>query len=181
MVMSRSLGAPHRALPTLAAVIVAMTVSGCGGDPAGPGTPAPATTVSPTAPDDGTSTTEPADDDGALAWRSTRGGMCPEGPCRSALVVHDDGTWNYEAEDGESAGRLEESELSELRAAVEDTGLTPDGEPATACAADSDGTSVTYGWSIDGQEHEVDSCDVLIDVDDPLVRAIDELAARVEG
>ncbi|MEE6296640.1 hypothetical protein [Georgenia wangjunii] len=116
-----------------------------------------------------------------VARRSTRGGMCPGGPCRSELVVTGDGTWSYQVEDGTSEGHLSDAELSRLREAVEDTGLGSEAEPATGCAADSDGTSVSYGWTVDGQEHEVDSCEVLISAHDPLVQALDQLAARLEG
>ncbi|MEE6273329.1 hypothetical protein V2J56_08205 [Georgenia sp. MJ206] len=116
-----------------------------------------------------------------FARRSTRGGMCPEGPCRSELVVNVDGSWSYQTEDGASEGHLSDAELSRLREAVGDTGLGSGTEPATQCAADSDGTSVSYGWTIDGQEYEVDSCEVLISADDPLVQALDQLAASLEG
>lgn len=60
------------------------------------------------------------------------------------------------------------------------TGLLS-GAASTDCAADSDGTSFTYTWVVDGQEHRVDSCERSIRADDPLARILDDLAARAAG
>lgn len=114
------------------------------------------------------------------AERSTRGGLCPEGPCQSQLVVEGDGAWRYSADDGESEGQLTADELSRLRDAVLQTGLAKATTASTHCAEHSDGTSFGYSWTVDGQQHAVDSCRVQIDAGDSLVQALDELAERAE-
>lgn len=113
--------------------------------------------------------------------RTTWGGLCPEGPCRSELVVDGDGAWRYEAEDGREQGRLSGAELDRLRRAVLATGLSEDGPASTHCAADSDGRSVAYSWTVGDESRRVDSCEVAVDADDPLVVELEELAARVTG
>lgn len=92
-----------------------------------------------------------------------------------------DGAWRLHTEDGTSEGRLADAELEKVLEAVESTGLGSPAEVATACAADSDGTSVSYSWTTHGQQHEVDSCETVIATSDPLVQVLDQLAARLEN
>lgn len=115
------------------------------------------------------------------AERSTRGGMCPQGPCQSRLIVEDDGGWHYSANDGESEGQLTEDELSRLRDAVLHSELAEVTTTSTHCAEDSDGTSFGYAWTVDGQRYAVDSCEVKIEWDDPLVQVLEDLAGRLKG
>ena len=160
-------------LATGVTVVAAVLLSGCSGagdgsapDPAGPGMVA--------------ARTHAAGPEMTLT-RTTWGGLCPEGPCRSELVVDGDGAWRYEAEDGREQGRLSGAELDRLRRAVLATGLSEDGPASTHCAADSDGRSVAYSWTVGGESLRVDSCEVAVDADDPLVVELEELAARVTG
>lgn len=113
--------------------------------------------------------------------RSTWGGLCPEGPCRSELVVEPDGTWHYRAQDGQEQGRLDGAGLAGLHEAVRATALLEDGSPSTGCAADYDGRSVAYSWTIGDQEHRVDSCEVQIDPHDPLVVELEALFGPLQG
>ena len=161
--------------PVLAGVTVvaAVLLGGCSGagdgsapDPAGPGMVAARTHVA--GPE-------------MTLTRTTWGGLCPEGPCRSELVVDGDGAWRYEAQDGSEQGRLSGAELDRLRRAVLATRLSEDGPTSTHCAADSDGRSVAYSWTVGGESRRVDSCEVAVDADDPLVVELEGLAARVTG
>ncbi|WP_134774110.1 hypothetical protein [Ornithinimicrobium flavum] len=106
--------------------------------------------------------------------------MCADGPCRAELVVGGDGGWRLDTQDGASEGRLTDAELDQVLDAVETTGLASASEVATVCAADSDGTSFSYSWTADGEQHEVDSCETVIPTSDPLVQVLDQLAARLE-
>ena len=49
-----------------------------------------------------------------LAERHTWGGMCPEGPCRSALAISDDGAWTWSDEAADSQGRISPRDHDEL-------------------------------------------------------------------
>lgn len=78
-------------------------------------------------------------------------------------------------------GRLTDAELNEVLEAVQNTGLASASETSTVCAADSDGTSFSYSWTVDGEQHEIDSCETVIPTSDPLVQVLDQLADQVEG
>ncbi|KQY21219.1 hypothetical protein ASD16_18020 [Cellulomonas sp. Root485] len=114
--------------------------------------------------------------------RHTWGGMCPDGPCGSDLVVEDDGSWTYSSsdEDGDASGTLTDSELDALHTAVADTTVGSESAAAVACAADVDDTSVRYAWTFDDDSGAASSCEVVIDGGDPLVLYLDELAASFD-
>ena len=113
--------------------------------------------------------------------RHTWGGMCPDGPCGSDLVVEDDGSWTYSSsETDDGSGTLSASELDALHTAVADTTVGSESAAAVACAADVDDTSVRYAWTFDDDSGAASSCEVVIDGGDPLVRYLDELAASVD-
>lgn len=132
------------------------------------------TACSPTVPDPA-----PGESANPLAARHTWGGMCAEGPCASALEVTEDGRWTWEDGWQEHRGQLSPQQLSRLRRAVADTGLLAATDDAPACAADADGTAVRYGWATADGWASVSSCDVLIEGRDPLVRALEGLAAEL--
>lgn len=148
------------------AVAAVVLLGGCAGETEGMSADA-------TAPD--------VTDGDVTVTRSTWGGLCPEGPCRSELVVEPDGTWQYRAQDGQEHGRLDGAGLAGLHEAVRATTLLEDGPPSTGCAADYDGRSVAYSWTIGDEEHRVDSCEVQIDPHDPLVVELDALFGGLQG
>ncbi|USQ75186.1 hypothetical protein [Ornithinimicrobium cryptoxanthini] len=169
MVVNRLRASRRQVWATLAAALLLALLGGCGdGD---------STTRQPTA-EHSQLTAERSE---FTVERTTRGGLCAEGPCRSELVVEHDGVWHYRANDGESKGRLTEGELSQVREALMSTRLGQATAPSTHCAEDSDGTSIGYAWTVDGHRQDVDSCEVQIKTDDPLVRALDELAERLKS
>ena len=125
-----------------------------------------------------------------LAERHTWGGMCPEGPCRSALAISDDGAWTWSDEAADSQGRISPREVDLLREAIVSSAFSPaDGGPTTSgaplpqparCEAHADGRSVRYGWAAPGQGWQVvDSCEQAVDPRDPLVVHLEELARRL--
>ncbi|AXH97376.1 hypothetical protein [Ornithinimicrobium avium] len=181
MSLFRLLGAPHRAVPVLVAVMVAVPLLGCGEGAVESEAPVATSAASDTdeGPAAASTTSEPFTR--FTVERSTWGGMCAEGPCRSELVVEGDGRWRYEEHDGEDEGQLTVDELDRLLEAVTRTRLSQTRSPSTRCAADSDGTSVAYSWTIEDEKHRVDSCEVSIDTEDPLVQELESLAHRITG
>jgi hypothetical protein len=154
-------------VPLLAlALALALPLAGCS-----PGAPDPA----------GPPGTAPGAAAGPLAERHTWGGLCPEGPCTTTLEVSGDGRWTWDDGVGREGGRLGDAQLSRLRRAVAATGLGAPTGAAPGCAADSDGTSVRYGWAATDGWGTASSCEVLVDPADPLVRALDGLADEVDG
>ncbi|WP_028047578.1 hypothetical protein [Cellulomonas sp. URHE0023] len=112
--------------------------------------------------------------------RHTWGGLCATGPCASDLVVQDDGTWTYSSsETQDTSGTLSDTELDALYAAVADTALGGASAATQECAADADGTSVRYTWTLDDESGAASSCETAIDGKDPLVAYLDELATSV--
>jgi hypothetical protein len=175
---------PRRVLGALGGVVrgvalgLALALTGCANVQSSPqavAEPAPPPAAQPSARPPG------AVPESWRAQRQTYGGLCAQGPCGSTLVVRSDGTWRLRTEGRTAEGVLDDAELDRLGEAVASTGLASPADPATACAADSDGTSVSYAWAADGQAHKVDSCEVVVRTEDPLVRALEELAARLGG
>ena len=110
--------------------------------------------------------------------RRTWGGMCPGGPCQATLLVVGDGRWSLVTQAVRTSGILRQDEVAALARAVIVTRLdqttgTPD------CAADHDGTSVSYTWTVAGRRLSTSSCDHPIPRSDPFVIEVERLAARL--
>jgi hypothetical protein len=115
------------------------------------------------------------------AERHTWGGLCAAGPCASDLVVQDDGTWTYSSSEvDETSGSLSATDLDALHAAVAATTLGDESTPAADCAADYDGTSVRYAWTLDDRSGAASTCETVVSATDPLVRYLDELADSLD-
>ena len=112
--------------------------------------------------------------------RRTWGGRCPEGPCRSELVVESTGRWTLQTEAEYREGAFLPEDIGSLARAVQETRLDEaTGRPT--CAADFDGTAVEYVWRSAGETHSISSCDHPIDDGDPLAATLEELARRTDG
>lgn len=110
--------------------------------------------------------------------RRTWGGMCPGGPCQATLLVVGDGRWSLVTQAARTTGTLPQDQVAALARAVTLTTLdqttgTPD------CAADHDGTSVSYTWTVAGRRLSTSSCDHPIPRSDPFVIEVERLAARL--
>lgn len=99
--------------------------------------------------------------------RRTWGGMCAGGPCGSTLTVTADGTWVYVSEGKRTTGTLSRQQVVNLFYAVRVTQTWATHPRAShglaaakqACAADHDGTSAAYAWTLGGVSTSVSSCD----------------------
>lgn len=162
--MERRRGGPAgrvRALLPTALLLVTVGLAGCGVPQSGP-SPSPTGAAA-------------ATDLPELQRRAT-GGMCPEGPCKSVLVVEPDGRWTLTTEAKSTPGELTGRQRSEIAAAYNSTDRGATASPRPPCQADSDGTTVTYVWRLDGVTGSASTCDPAMDARDPLVRLLDDLA-----
>ncbi|NHA68375.1 hypothetical protein [Phycicoccus flavus] len=154
--------------------------------PAGPATPAPSgrlpapSTTTPSPPPSGTAAPPTAAPDplidrpDVLAALQRRGGMCPDNPCGSSLVVTADGTWTRtgvaKAQDG--SGELTDVQLEALRRAVGDTRLGEASAFDGTCPTAYDGQEVVVSWRVDGRLRTAASCTVEFPATDPLLRVL---------
>ena len=114
------------------------------------------------------------------AERHTWGGLCATGPCASDLVVEDDGTWTYSSSEADDeSGTLSATELDALHTAVADTAVGSETAAAVECAADYDGASVRYSWTLDDDSGAASSCETAIDAADPLVLYLEQFTASI--
>lgn len=137
---------------------------------------APSTTPSAT-PSATPSVAVPAD---LTIRRKTWGGLCPGGPCGSSLVVTASGAWVLSSESATRTDTLPRAGVAALALAARSSHLdaatgTPD------CAANHDGTSVAYSWTIDGVTRSASSCDHPIDRSDPLAVQVERVARSIKA
>jgi hypothetical protein len=111
-----------------------------------------------------------------VASREAEGGLCVSGQeCRSLLTVRSDGTWVLEgAED--RTGTLDPDQLTRLQDAAARTTLASAPPFTGTCPIAWDGQEYTYIWTSGDQRHTVASCDREVDLADPLVATLEELA-----
>jgi hypothetical protein len=142
-------------------LLVPLIASACMAAP-----PSPAATIS-------------IDSTATLASRSSVGGLCPDGPCRSAFAVRGDGRWEATDKDVVVAdGSVPTATLNDLAVATETTGLLSAPAFTGTCPTAFDGVEVIYRWtSPDGAAHQVSACDRQVPADDPLVLALDAAEA----
>lgn len=108
--------------------------------------------------------------------------MCPVDTCRDDLRVLSDGTWTWDGgTDRSAAGELSDAELDALTDAIAGTRLEDAPEFTDTCPIAYDGLEYTYLWVIEGTEHRVSSCEVVVDPEEPLVAILDGLAATASG
>ncbi|WP_344066448.1 hypothetical protein [Terrabacter lapilli] len=113
--------------------------------------------------------------------RRTWGGMCAGGACGSMLTVVADGTWVQVVQGKRTTGTLTRKQVVDLMYNVMVTQGRVDHarkaqHPATGkadCAADHDGTSMAYAWTLAGRSDAVSSCD-------PRRMPVDDVAFEME-
>ena len=147
----------------------ALCVSACTSGPATPGpveataSPVPAATPTPI----------PAAV-GVLLTVETRGGLCADGPCGTTVVVGRDGRVRSAAKPPSDLGTVSTEALAALDAAIARTdfaGLRS--HPFTGtCPTAYDGPEVVFTFETPGGTERVATCEVDVDFDSPLFRAV---------
>jgi hypothetical protein len=116
-----------------------------------------------------------------LVTVTTRGGECPEGACGSTLVIERDGRLRQTAPETVVLGQVPPDALVALDGAIKTADFAAiRARPFTGeCPVDFDGQEVVYEFAgPDGMER-IASCDVEIDPNHPLFKAVEAaLAAR---
>lgn len=115
---------------------------------------------------------------GMTLRRHTWGGMCAGGACSTSLDINWTGAWTYVDNGVTRTGTLTQDQMVALAKAAAVTRLdkatgTPD------CAADHDGTSVAYSWTLGGVTRSASSCDHPIDRSDSLAIQLERVADTV--
>ena len=117
---------------------------------------------------------EPAAGTGPLVTIETRGGECPRGACESLVLIERDGRLHRLRPDVGDMAQLS----PEVVAAIEGAILTTDfatvrSRPFTGeCPVNFDGQEIIYGFSTPSGVERIASCEVEIDPDHPLFRAV---------
>jgi hypothetical protein len=115
---------------------------------------------------------------GMALRRHTWGGMCAGGACSTSLDIYWTGAWTYVDNGITRTGTLTQNQMVALARAAAATRLDrASGTPV--CAANHDGTSVEYAWSLPGTSRSASSCDRPIDHGDPLAVELERVAESV--
>jgi hypothetical protein len=128
-----------------------------------------------------TSTVESkATPEGPLLTITTRGGLCPDGPCGSTVAIERDGRLHEVAPKAMEVGTIAPERMAALAAAIDATDFTAlrrnrfTGE----CPVNFDGQESIYQFATPGGVERIASCETQIDESHPLFLAIrDALAA----
>jgi hypothetical protein len=122
--------------------------------------------------------------DGPLVTVETRGGECFDGPCGGTIAIERDGRVHKVAPAPAQLGRIPEP----LRGALDQAIRTADFDRLRAtpfsgeCPVHVDGQEIIYTFTTSAETVRLASCEVEIDPDDPLYRAVDAaLAAARPG
>jgi hypothetical protein len=112
--------------------------------------------------------------DGPLLTVETRGGLCPEGPCGTTLVVERDGRARVAARPPNDLGSVPPLRLAALDLAIRAADFAElRRHPFTGtCPTAYDGPEVVYTFGAPGGAERVASCEVAIDPAAPLFRAV---------
>jgi hypothetical protein len=118
--------------------------------------------------------THAAASDGALVTIETRGGLCPDGPCGSTVVVERNGRIRLAAKPPNDLGTADAARLAAVEAAIAATDFDElRSHPFTGtCPTAYDGQEVVLSFATPGGIEVVASCEVAIDPHDPLFRAV---------
>ncbi|MDQ2965771.1 MAG: hypothetical protein M3R57_07990 [Chloroflexota bacterium] len=152
--------APSRSLVVLALGLVAALVAGCNVLPG----------AVPTA-------------SGPLVTVSTRGGECPAGACGSQIVIERDGRIHTLQPAPKDLGRVPADALSVLDVAIRtaDFALLKSHPFTGECPVNFDGQEVIYEFGAPSGVQRIASCEVEIDANHPLIRAVTNALVVTEG
>jgi hypothetical protein len=118
--------------------------------------------------------------EGPLLTITTRGGLCPDGPCGSTAAIERDGRLHEVAPKSIEVGTITPPRMAALAAAIDATDFTAlrrnrfTGE----CPVNFDGQETIYRFATPGGIERIASCETQIDESHPLFLAVrDALAA----
>jgi hypothetical protein len=116
---------------------------------------------------------------GPVVTVTTRGGECPDGPCRSTLVIERDGRLRQTAPEEVVLGQVPPDALATLDGAIKTTDFAAiRARPFTGeCPVNFDGQEVVYEFGAPGGVERVASCETEIDPVHPLFAAVDAALA----
>ena len=121
----------------------------------------------------------PAAPVGPLITITTRGGLCPDGPCGSTVVIERDGRLHEVAPKALDVGTIAPERIAALAAAIDATDFTAlrrnrfTGE----CPVNFDGQESIYQFATPGGVERIASCETQIDESHPLFLAIRDALA----
>lgn len=113
----------------------------------------------------------------------TRGGECPEGACRSLVNVEADGTVHQVLPTDKTLGTVPAELVEALRIEVEQANyLLLQSRPFTGeCPTAFDGQETIYTFHVSTGDERMASCEVAIDENHPLFRAVAAVLASAAG
>ena len=111
---------------------------------------------------------------GPLVTVTTRGGMCPEGPCGGSVILERDGRVHAAAKPPNDLGRVSAEAMAALTAAVNQTDFTAlKSHPFTGeCPVNFDGQELIFEFNVGSTTQRIASCEVDIDWGHPLFVAL---------
>jgi hypothetical protein len=156
-------------LPILILVLVGGLLAACTSVASGGSSQAPVSPSAPAAADDVTITVE------------TSGGMCIDGACGSTVEIAPDGTVTQTAPNETELGTLSESTLDALITEVEQADFEAiQSQPFTdTCPIAFDGQQFVYTFTVGADTVKIDSCEVVVDPENPLFVAVNAALAEV--
>lgn len=110
--------------------------------------------------------------------RRTWGGMCAAGPCGTLLVIPASGAWVLHSDGKITQGALSRQQVEVLVRSARVTQLHL-AAGTSDCAANHDGTSVGYAWTVGGVTRSMTSCEHPINPSDPLVVELQRIADAI--
>lgn len=104
----------------------------------------------------------------------TRGGECPNGPCRSLINIGPDGSVRQVLPADQDLGRIPKAELDALTVEIERANFPLiESRPFTGqCPTAFDGQEVIYTFHLATGDEEIASCKVAVDLNHPLFLAV---------
>jgi hypothetical protein len=114
-----------------------------------------------------------------LVTITTRGGECPEGACGSTVVVERDGRLHQTAPEDVILGQVPGDVLTALDGAIKTTDFDAiRARPFTGeCPVNFDGQELIYEFGAPGGVERIASCEVEIDRNHPLFKAVEAALA----
>jgi hypothetical protein len=125
--------------------------------------------------------TTPAAAEDVSVTVETSGGMCIDGPCGSTVTITADGKVTQTAPKPSDLGTVSESTIDALVTEIEQADFEAiKSQPFTdTCPIAYDGQKVVYTFNVGSRTETIDSCEVVVDPENPLFVAVNAAMAEV--